>query len=296
MYNQLQLNSTAANLVKVNLVGKFNGSKTGSTKCDAYLWAKETYLDTGMVDPGLQLCMHHSLSLSIYICIFVYVYIYIDIVLFHLMSDTQYKYSAYLCANLYFSSFLRIVFARILLFLSIAYLVYQITHLSISYIHNIILISIYLIPFAGLANASLLAYYVDYFAVTNTPSTPAVHQQQQQSTQQVHLGVRLGPHETKKMLTKTADKKMLTRNVLTPSKSRGSGAGESLSGDRLIQNQLLHNGDSIISDNGLFALTLLHNGSLAVQNRGANQTMWTSPNLRGIFCNNMIKTYEQWSQ
>jgi hypothetical protein len=31
--------------VKVSLVGKFNGSVTGSAKCDAYIWAKQQYLD-----------------------------------------------------------------------------------------------------------------------------------------------------------------------------------------------------------------------------------------------------------
>ncbi|MCU0959688.1 MAG: hypothetical protein MUF48_06245 [Pirellulaceae bacterium] len=33
--------------VKLSLVGKFDGSRSGSAKCDAYLWAKDMYLDTG---------------------------------------------------------------------------------------------------------------------------------------------------------------------------------------------------------------------------------------------------------
>eukprot|EP00041_Stephanoeca_diplocostata_P023877 m.595310 g.595310 ORF g.595310 m.595310 type:complete len:861 (+) comp22400_c0_seq6:200-2782(+) len=39
--------------IVVNLVGKFNGSRTGSSKCDAYMWAKETYLDTGLANSSL---------------------------------------------------------------------------------------------------------------------------------------------------------------------------------------------------------------------------------------------------
>lgn len=35
--------------VKLSLVGKFNGSRTGSSKADAYVWAKETFLDSGLV-------------------------------------------------------------------------------------------------------------------------------------------------------------------------------------------------------------------------------------------------------
>ena len=35
--------------ITLNLVGKFDGKRTGSTKADAYLWAKETFLDTGEV-------------------------------------------------------------------------------------------------------------------------------------------------------------------------------------------------------------------------------------------------------
>ena len=35
--------------VAIDLVGKFNGSRTGSSKADAYMWAKETFLDTGEV-------------------------------------------------------------------------------------------------------------------------------------------------------------------------------------------------------------------------------------------------------
>ncbi len=40
-------------LVKQNLVGLFDGSETGSAKCDAYLWAKRHYLDTGKCNPAL---------------------------------------------------------------------------------------------------------------------------------------------------------------------------------------------------------------------------------------------------
>jgi hypothetical protein len=39
--------------VVVNLVNKFNGNVTGSSKCDAYLWAKEQYLDTNKSNPAL---------------------------------------------------------------------------------------------------------------------------------------------------------------------------------------------------------------------------------------------------
>jgi hypothetical protein len=39
--------------VVVNLVNKFNGSVTGSSKCDAYLWAKEQYLDSNKSNPTL---------------------------------------------------------------------------------------------------------------------------------------------------------------------------------------------------------------------------------------------------
>jgi hypothetical protein len=51
VYHQL----VASNVLQVvtSLVGKFNGSRTGSAKCDAYLWAKEMYLDTGETNPRL---------------------------------------------------------------------------------------------------------------------------------------------------------------------------------------------------------------------------------------------------
>lgn len=39
--------------VKKNLVGMFTGSGTGSKKNDAYIWAKEQYLDNGKVNPEL---------------------------------------------------------------------------------------------------------------------------------------------------------------------------------------------------------------------------------------------------
>lgn len=39
--------------VKLSLVDRFDGSRTGSAKCDAYLWAKEQYLDTGKTNPTL---------------------------------------------------------------------------------------------------------------------------------------------------------------------------------------------------------------------------------------------------
>lgn len=39
--------------VKENLVGLFTGAETGSAKCDAYLWAKRRYLDTGKCNPAL---------------------------------------------------------------------------------------------------------------------------------------------------------------------------------------------------------------------------------------------------
>jgi len=44
--------------VKVRLINEdgssmFTGAQTGSAKCDAYLWAKEQYLDTGKCDPSL---------------------------------------------------------------------------------------------------------------------------------------------------------------------------------------------------------------------------------------------------
>ena len=37
--------------IQLDLVGKFTGETTGSAKCDAYLWAKEKYLDTGLTNP-----------------------------------------------------------------------------------------------------------------------------------------------------------------------------------------------------------------------------------------------------
>ncbi len=39
--------------VKMDLTGKFTGKETGSAKCDAYLWAKREYLDTGKCSPTL---------------------------------------------------------------------------------------------------------------------------------------------------------------------------------------------------------------------------------------------------
>ncbi len=39
--------------VKLSLVGQFTGAETGSAKCDAYLWAKRTYLDTGKTNPNM---------------------------------------------------------------------------------------------------------------------------------------------------------------------------------------------------------------------------------------------------
>ncbi len=39
--------------VKKSLVGKFDGSESGSAKCDAYLWAKREYLDKGKCNPAL---------------------------------------------------------------------------------------------------------------------------------------------------------------------------------------------------------------------------------------------------
>lgn len=61
MYRKLVLDATGPQLpVLVDLAGKFTGSgtiwqtgtpSTGSAKCDAYIWAKEKYLDTGLCDP-----------------------------------------------------------------------------------------------------------------------------------------------------------------------------------------------------------------------------------------------------
>jgi len=39
--------------VKKSLVGMFTGSESGSRKCDAYLWAKRTYLDAGLCNDSL---------------------------------------------------------------------------------------------------------------------------------------------------------------------------------------------------------------------------------------------------
>ncbi|HOE66300.1 MAG TPA: GxGYxYP family putative glycoside hydrolase [Candidatus Hydrogenedentes bacterium] len=39
--------------VRLSLEGMFTGSETGSRKCDAYLWAKRTYLDAGRCHPAL---------------------------------------------------------------------------------------------------------------------------------------------------------------------------------------------------------------------------------------------------
>ncbi len=63
LYNELMDNQGyAASDVKKNLVGMFTGTgtipdsstpSTGSTKNDAYIWAKEQYLDTGKTNPSL---------------------------------------------------------------------------------------------------------------------------------------------------------------------------------------------------------------------------------------------------
>jgi len=69
--------------VLLDLTGKFTGSgtiwqtdtpSTGSAKCDAYIWAKEKYIDTGLCDPtvlmytmdlwGLKLELNHYTQLS----------------------------------------------------------------------------------------------------------------------------------------------------------------------------------------------------------------------------------------
>jgi hypothetical protein len=39
--------------VQLSLVGRFDGSVSGSAKCDAYLWAQEQYLDAGHCHPAL---------------------------------------------------------------------------------------------------------------------------------------------------------------------------------------------------------------------------------------------------
>ncbi len=39
--------------VEKSLVNQFDGTETGSAKCDAYLWAKRKYLDTGKCHPAL---------------------------------------------------------------------------------------------------------------------------------------------------------------------------------------------------------------------------------------------------
>lgn len=39
--------------VKQDLTGMFDGKESGSAKCDAYLWAKRQYLDTGKCNPAL---------------------------------------------------------------------------------------------------------------------------------------------------------------------------------------------------------------------------------------------------
>jgi hypothetical protein len=39
--------------VKLDLTGKFDGTESGSAKCDAYLWAKREYLDAGKCNPTL---------------------------------------------------------------------------------------------------------------------------------------------------------------------------------------------------------------------------------------------------
>ncbi len=39
--------------VELSLVGKFDGARSGSAKCDAYLWAKDEYLDKGRCNPEL---------------------------------------------------------------------------------------------------------------------------------------------------------------------------------------------------------------------------------------------------
>jgi hypothetical protein len=61
MYHRLVLDANGPKLpVLVDLAGKFTGSgtiwqtstpSTGSAKCDAYIWAKQTYLDSGLCDP-----------------------------------------------------------------------------------------------------------------------------------------------------------------------------------------------------------------------------------------------------
>ena len=61
MYNYLVNDASGPQLpVLVDLTGKFTGSgtiwqtttpSTGSAKCDAYIWAKEKYIDTGKCDP-----------------------------------------------------------------------------------------------------------------------------------------------------------------------------------------------------------------------------------------------------
>ena len=61
MYNYLVNDPDGLQLpVLVDLTGKFTGSgtiwqtstpSTGSAKCDAYIWAKEKYIDTGKCDP-----------------------------------------------------------------------------------------------------------------------------------------------------------------------------------------------------------------------------------------------------
>ena len=48
-----QLVGSKALKVGMSLVGKFTGARTHSKKNDAYLWAKETYLDTGKTNPLL---------------------------------------------------------------------------------------------------------------------------------------------------------------------------------------------------------------------------------------------------
>jgi len=61
MYHRLVLDAAGPKLpLLVDLTGKFTGSgtiwqtntpSTGSAKCDAYIWAKQRYLDTGQCDP-----------------------------------------------------------------------------------------------------------------------------------------------------------------------------------------------------------------------------------------------------
>jgi hypothetical protein len=48
-----QLVTSGVLKVELNLVGRFTGARTGSAKCDAYLWAKETYLDSGKTNARL---------------------------------------------------------------------------------------------------------------------------------------------------------------------------------------------------------------------------------------------------